>query len=366
LSGPAKFSEQKRKRGIKTLFDDDVLILKGDEVRALLQGQEHELMRTVRAAYEAHAGADSSLPQSTFLRFPQEPRNRIIALPAYLGQKFEVAGIKWIASFPGNHDAGLDRASAVIILNSAETGRPRAIIEGSIISAKRTAASAALAAMHLRGETGTFAAGLIGCGPINFEIARFLLKACPEVVAFHLYDRHEGSARRFEHKCRELSVDIEIVIEDDAESVLRCCPLVSFATTAPEPHIFALPERKAGTTLLHISLRDLSPELILSCDNVVDDIEHVCRAQTSVHLTEQLVGNRDFIRCTLADIFTGAAPARRDAETPVIFSPFGLGVLDLAVSQMVYERARAEGVGTTITSFLPDPWSQSKQEPILS
>ena len=132
--------------------------------------------------------------------------------------------------------------------------------------------------------------------------------------------------------------------------------MVSFATTAVRPHITDCSMCLPGATLLHISLRDLSPEVILSCDNIADDVDHVCRAQTSVHLAEQLVGNRDFIRCSLADILIGNATSRRDAESVAVFSPFGLGILDLAISTLVCGLARKRGLGTVIDSFLPDSW----------
>jgi ornithine cyclodeaminase len=70
-------------------------------------------------------------------------------------------------------------------------------------------------------------------------------------------------------------------------------------------------------------------------------------------LAEQLTGGRDFVRCALADILTGKEPPRRDSGGIVVFSPFGLGVLDMAVAKFVYELALKRGMGTVIESFLP-------------
>ena len=338
--------------------DGDIAILRGSEVRAVLAGRELELIQAVRIAYETHGDGDSSLPHSAFLPFPGQPRDRIIALPAYLGGVCRIAGVKWVSSFPDNLHLGVDRASAVVILNSPQTGRPEAVLEGSVISAKRTAASAALAAQCLLSGSKVGRVGMIGCGLINFEIARFLLAVFPEAETFVLFDKDEARAKQFENKCRKIFDEVGVEIAKDVKAVLRNCPLISIATTALTPHIGELRECPRGSAILHISLRDLTPDVILSCDNVVDDIDHVCRAQTSVHLAEQLVGHRKFIRCTLADILRGRAPARNGSETFSVFSPFGLGVLDLAVGKLVRDLALQQGLETVIGSFLPGSWAE--------
>ena len=339
--------------------DRDLLILKGHEVSQLLVDREQELMDVVRRAYEAHATGNSSLPFSSFLRFPNQPRQRIIALPAFLGADFEVAGIKWVASFPGNLSKGMDRASAVVILSSPHTGRPEVIIEGSIINAKRTAASAALAAQFLQGERKASRVGVIGCGLINFEVMRFLLASTPEISELVLFDLDSTRATQFKINCESLSNGISVDVAPDLNSILESTSLISLATTASTPHIADLSRCVPGCTLLHVSLRDLTAEVVLASDNVVDDIDHVCREQTSLHLAEQSVGHRDFIRCTLADVTLGNAQARRDDEGVTVFSPFGLGILDIAVGQYIYQLASSQQQGTLIPSFLPEPWSHT-------
>src|SRR6185295_11967503 len=281
-------------------------------------------------------------------------------LPAYLGGDFSVAGMKWVASFPDNLQQGLERASAVVILNSPRTGRPEAILEGSTISAKRTAASAALAARSLQNGHTHRQAALVGCGPINFEIAKFLLNTCPLIEKFTVYDISPERAEQFGENCRQVFDGINVEVAADIETALSSARVISVATTATEPHISDISACAPGTTILHISLRDLTPEVILKCDNVVDDVDHVCRAQTSVHLAEQLTGDRDFIRCTLADILNHTAAPRRDDKSIAVFSPFGLGVLDMALAKMAYDLGVERGQGTAINSFLPDSWKQKQ------
>lgn len=341
---------------------NDILVVRGEEVRDLLDGREGEVMDAVATAYRVHAAGDSALPHSTFLRFPGDPGSRVISLPAFLGGRMHVAGMKWIASFPRNLEAGLERASATMILNSADTGRPRAILEASLISARRTAASAALAARHMHAGLDATRAGVVGCGPISLEVVRFLRVVFPELRELVLFDLSPERAASFGAVARRELGPLEVTLVDSVARVLESAALVSFATTALQPHVAAVPAGPGPQTLLHVSLRDLAPEVILAADNVVDDVDHVCRAQTSVHLAEQASGDRGFIRCTLADVLDGRAPARA-GDGLAVFSPFGLGVLDLAVAQLAYERALAEGVGTALDGFFPAPWDAERPRP---
>lgn len=324
------------------MTDDSLLLLAGTDVAALMHGQESAIMQTVQQAYETHARGDSLMPHSTFLRFPGG-RDRMISLPAYLGGSFGVAGMKWIASFPGNLAVGRERASGLVVLSSTATGRPTAIVEGSLVSAARTAASAALAARALI-DSAPVSVGLLGCGTINLVTLRFLIHVWPAIERVLLCDLNSERAERFASRCAVMFDRVRVEVLTDCRVMLERVPLVSIATTAMRPHLdgFCAGPLRA---VLHLSLRDLAPALVLASDNVVDDADHVCRAETSLHLAERLVGHRRFIRCALADILMGQAPPKGDYDAPTIFSPFGLGILDIAVAHLVCERAIARGTG---------------------
>src|SRR5919108_5689494 len=110
----------------------ELSVINGKTVFDIVRADRCGCIEVVREAYLAHANGQSVNPDSYFLKFPEKPDCRIIALPAYLGNGFHVAGLKWIASYPGNVRRGFPRGSAVLVLNSYETGYPFAILESSI------------------------------------------------------------------------------------------------------------------------------------------------------------------------------------------------------------------------------------------
>ena len=138
-------------------------------------------------------------------------------------------------------------------------------------------------------------------------------------------------------------------MHDNAEQLIRSSDLIVFATIAAQPYISDLSWFEHNPLVLHISLRDLTPQILLASTNIVDDIEHCLKASTSPHLAEQLTGNRDFLHGTLDDVIAGRVTP--PAGQPLVFSPFGLGVLDLAVGKHVYDQLNRSGQLHNIDDF---------------
>src|SRR5947209_8286329 len=328
----------------------ELSIINGKTVFDIIHAHRDECIGIVRDAYLAHADGKSVNPDSYFLRFPDKPDCRIIALPAYLGNGFGVAGLKWIASYPANIQRGFPRASAILVLNNYDTGYPFAILESSIISAARTAASAALAAYWLNGQSRRAQRlGIVGTGFIARYVYDFLVDTGWEIDEVQLYDASPLESEKFRNTACRPEHHRAVTVVPDVEQLVRGCDVIVFATVATTPHIADPALFEHNPVVLHISLRDLAPQILLASQNVVDDVEHVMKANTSPHLAEQQTGNRDFVTGTLADIMLERRSVNR--SRPIIFSPFGMGILDVAVGKWVYDQAVAASRDQRLSDF---------------
>lgn len=322
-----------------------------------LASHPQRVLALVRQAYLNHAHGRATNPDSYFLRFPDSDRNRIIALPAVLDDEHPIAGIKWIASFPDNVAHGIDRASALLILNDRRTGYPLACLEGSAISAARTAASAAVGATHLHSTPGVAKQlGIVGCGPIAFRTVSLLVQLGWRIGSVCVHDLVDERAEHFLARCAGLGLTGRTATLEDT---VRGSDLMVFATSAVRPNIDQQAWFAHAPTVLHLSLRDLAPEIVMQAQNVADNISHCLKANTSLDLAWQMAGHHAFIEGDIADAIEGRIVP--DTTRPRIFSPFGMGVLDLAVARDVLDSI-GEGA-VVVDDFFPTPYQAEAHHP---
>src|SRR6187399_1300049 len=276
-------------------------VVPGSTVKRIIDNNKKQVFDAVEAAYRLHGSGNTLNPDSYFLRYPDRPSARIIALPAHLGGAVQKSGIKWISSFPENRASNLARASAVLILNDATTGYPLACIEASLISSTRTAASAALAAEHISPKPFGGTLGVVGTGIIARTTVEWLLFRNWQFSKIALYDVEPHEAERFSNWLRD-GHQLQAEIKTSFEEVIRNSSLILFTTTALAPYVADENLFKHTPTVMHLSLRDICVNVILASQNIVDDVDHCLKARTSLHLAEMGTGNRDFVSGSLVDV----------------------------------------------------------------
>ncbi len=325
-------------------------VIGADLINRVIQSHFGELEQLVVDTYRSHHNAETINPDSYFLRYPEHPNRRIIALPAHIGGTTNVSGIKWIASFPDNIDSGLQRASASLILNDGDTGYPIAFMESSIISATRTVLSAAAGLYFLKDKcrkAGTV--GIIGAGFIAKKMVESLIRLDWQIDEFLLFDLHPEYAEALRQFILNLNPDVKVKVMPSVESVVCNSEVLVTATTAGKPYISDSAWLAHNPVVVNLSLRDFSEDIILASNNVFDDIDHCLKANTSPHLAYIKSGSKDFINGHFGDLIENNLQLERNK--PTIFSPFGLGVLDIALGYFILTASEGDAEVNQVDNF---------------
>jgi ornithine cyclodeaminase/alanine dehydrogenase-like protein (mu-crystallin family) len=205
-----------------------------------------------------------------------------------------------------------------------------------------------LAAEHISPNPFEGILGVIGTGVIARTTVQWLLFRNWKFCKISLYDLDREEAERFSKWLREQH-NLQADIQNRFEGAISDSSLILFATTTLDPYLADEKLFEHCPTVLHLSLRDICVNVILASQNIVDDVDHCLKAKTSLHLTEIAMGNRDFVSGSLVDVLE--KKFKLDHHRPRIFSPFGLGVLDLAVGNFVLEAAKSSGGAIELPDF---------------
>lgn len=320
-----------------------------------------EAVGLMEQAITAMGDTHFSQPIKPYLLF-ENPLNRIIAMPAYLGGNIGACGLKWIASFPENLQKGIQRAHSNTILNHPETGKPLAFFNTAYISGVRTAAVTGMVMeklLHGRPKR-PLKVGIAGFGPIgqlHLEMTLALLgDQVEEVRIFDLRDIDEEALPLATCPIKVVPRWQDAYI--DADIFMTC--------TVAKNRWINLPP-KPGSLQLNVSLRDYQAEIAQRADiTLVDDWDEVCRAGTDIEVLHDTFGLKREDTVSLLDLFHPTTPASLDPNATVMFHPMGLAIFDIILAQAYYRDCIAMGIGITLPdSETSNPVDQTEvQRPV--
>lgn len=332
----------------------NLLYLSRHDLIALGGGHSQPYVEAIVDGLAAHVRGDYVQPLKPYLRWPGADHiaDRIIAMPCYLGGEQAIAGLKWIGSRQHNPARfGLERASAVVVLNDAQTNYPIAIMEGGLISGMRTAAITAVATRHLaRGGFTDVAA--IGCGPIARMQMQTLLEQFPAIERLHVFDLSPAAANAFITELAGRFPHVEFLLIASAEAAVRAADVIVTCTVADAPYLH-FDWLKPGAFVSNVSIMDVHKEVYEKADKVVvDDWEQSNREKKIIN---QLVlegrFSRERLHAELGEIVVGARPGRESDEEIILLNPMGMALDDIVCARHFYHLARERGVGTQLPLY---------------
>jgi alanine dehydrogenase len=263
-------------------------------------------------------------------------------MPAYCAG---AAGIKWVNSHPRNPELfGRPTVGAVIVYSDPRNGEALALMDGTRITALRTAAAAAVATQCLA-RVDARSVGVIGCGVQARHALAAILHTRP-VGPIALYDRRDGQAEQL--RCALGRTDAVVASAEEAAAcdILLTCtpglgPVLRDAWVGPGTHVNAIGADAPGK-------QEVDAGIVLRTRVIVDDREQAIHSGEINVPIEPRVFDPQEIAATLGEVLVGAHPGRQSDDQVTLFDSTGLAIQDVAVARCAYDRAVERGVGTRV------------------
>jgi N-[(2S)-2-amino-2-carboxyethyl]-L-glutamate dehydrogenase len=301
----------------------------------------NSLIKVIEDSIDCLRGSDYAQPIKPYLRF-HDIKNRIIAMPAFVGGQISMAGIKWIASYPDNIHKKIARAHSVTILNSCESGKPLCTINSTQVSCIRTAAvSGYVLQQFLQNKKNKkLNIGIIGFGPIGKIHLNLVLALLNEQINnIYLFDINGLDADILKRQ-----FDSRVFVKDSWESCYLESDVFITCTVSNYRYINIAP--KKGSLQLNVSLRDYDPCVRKFMDVIiVDDWEEVCRQNTDIENMAKYEGLTKEEVHSITEIKSKSLFSSLRTEDIVMFNPMGMAVFDISIGAYYYQMARNLSIG---------------------
>lgn len=341
---------------VEAMEDLLVTLNKGDYVMAGVNHNSH--------------GAQVIFPDDP--QFEGMPKNaddrRFMAMPAYLGGKYQMAGMKWYGSNCENKASGLPRSILMMMLNDKDTGAPLALMSANLVSCYRTGAIPGVGAKYLaRKDSETVT--IIGPGVMGRTCLLAFLSVCPKITTVKVKGRGQRSLHAFEEFVKKECPQIQqVIVCDSMEEAVKDSDIICVTSTAPVkeidfPYIAEDWVKKGALTCLPSAARFDDDFLINRCKKVVDNYKlyeawaeefpypsyemvQIIGSKFTDYLHEGRIQREDIV--DIADIINKKHPGRESDDEIIVYSVGGMPVEDIAWGGTVYRNALKEGIGVEL------------------
>ncbi len=319
--------------------------------------------------HNSHGSQVSFPKESPFPNMPLDEGDdrRFMAMPAYIGGPFDLAGMKWYGSNSNNKRKGLPRSILTVMLNDKDTGAPLALMSANILSAMRTGAIPGVGARYLAPEHASVC-GICGPGVMGKTSLEAILTECPEIKEIKVKGRGQKSLDAFVEYAKEKYKAVPVIrAVDTVEELVTDSDVISFANSGnTDPSTYPLVKGewiKPGALIIGVSCFELDAGYMADtkrCKLVVDNTalyeawaeefpypsfgaNNIIGSKFTDMIHDGLIKKSDMY--DLGDIIYGKRKGRETNDQVVIFSVGGMPVEDVAWGKICYERALKLGLG---------------------
>lgn len=302
------------------------------------------------------------------------PDRRYMAMPAYIGGRYNCCGLKWYGSNVANpRERGLPRSILLACLNDPVTGEPLAVMSANLLSAMRTGCVPGVAAKYLARKDAE-SLGLIGCGVISRACARGILVNMPNVKRVYLNDIARTSAEALAKELAE-EFELEMIVTDSLKEAVEDSDVISVAAAGPVPVVIDKEWLKPGCLFTATGHAELSEECWQENQVVFDywPMHEVWYDEGKMH-PDGIESTRDWApsyqmfkmmeagkvqkekMISLSDVAAGTVNPRQSEDEKILFISGGLPVEDVSWGYVLYEEAVRQGLGTPLVLWDQAHW----------
>jgi alanine dehydrogenase len=293
------------------------------------------LIEALRAAFRADIGAP--LRHTHMIAQPGGGEAKLLLMPAWTNSGERLVGCKIVSVYPDNLKINKPSVSGSYILMSGETGEPLVVMDGTVLTAWRTAAASALAASYLARADAAHHL-MIGAGALAPHLIRAHSAVRP-IRRVTLWNRTRGNAVKLAFALAVGGIEAEIA--DDLEAAVRAADIISCATLSAAPLVRGKWLKKGA----HLDLVGAyTPKMRESDDDAIRRARVYVDTRAGApkeagDIAQPLksgVLNKDGIRGDLFELCRGEAKGRTAASQITLFKSVGTAIEDLAAAMLVW------------------------------